>query len=185
MMSTEKVLENLKKKQVTFAADVQENNGEFTPYRKIKTQPNYTLMKKQMLRFFSKQEYGELTEYLKSYTSQELENFFKREGTTFFIWALNISPTSQPLEFLLEKIPTGAICQILVEKNFSLLTSFLGVQETMEKCGAYSEVKKNTASEKIKILLETHQEEVVKFIENNIPDSLKEAMEKNTMYSFI
>jgi hypothetical protein len=185
MISTENILENLKKKQVTFAADAQENDREFTPYRKTKTQPNYALMKKQILRFFSKQEYEELTEYLKSYTPQELESFFKREGATFFIWALNISPTSQPLEFLLEKIPTGAVCQILVEKNFSLLTSFLGAQETMERCGAYSEVKKNIASEKIKILLEMHQEVVVKFIENNITDSLKEAVRKNTAHSFL
>ncbi|MBP9728631.1 MAG: hypothetical protein KBD23_00610 [Gammaproteobacteria bacterium] len=169
----EKPRKDEEKRTVKFAPETVDNEREFTPYKKMRQQPNFSRMKKEVLRCLNVMEHDRLESYLNSYGSQEVVNFYKAEGSVLFGWALINAPSAEPLAFLVKHVPKTIIRDLLMDHNFVILGSFLYAQKNREKRG-YSDVDKTKlAMDKIEILLGIDDPQINTFIYLNITDSVK------------
>jgi len=187
MKSTREVLEKIKssRRQVTFEPSIKDNEREFTPYAKTKSSPNHTAMKKHTIGFLMKNDLEGLSSYFINFIPKEINDFFKKEGIAILNWAIICSSNPQDLEFLAEKVHKDIINEILENKDFSILSSFLGGQENMEEQGICTETEKSLMVKKIKILLAIGNDEVVGFIQKHVGDSLRILLAKEVIQQTI
>ena len=95
-----------------------------------------------------------MNSYLKSYTLQELDEFYKSQGIFIFIRPLIDSPTSLSLKSLIDIISIENTLKILRGDNFSLIINLLGCLSSLDKEGKFTESEKTLLIEKLKILLD-------------------------------
>ena len=160
--------QDLKRKSVTFSADILQGDRLFTPYQKMQTRPNFSSMKKKIMFFLNEGKYGEANEYLQSYTPSQIKDFFLNKGGFFFRWAINYCSNSEPLVFLVNMTPREIFEEILSQDNFSILVCFFGSQSMLDQEGLYNKEREDNTIKKIKTLLSLNSIKVNKFIEEEI-----------------
>ena len=138
----------------------------FTPLREGLGQLNYSKIRRKVLECFAKNNYELLEKELKTFSNNQLEAIFLKEGRTFLERAINQSNVLA-LSFMRSKIPSKIIVPILNEGNFSLLKQFLSGQAMMEKCNFSSEKERNLRVEKLKIISEIDQDGIVEFVKSS------------------
>ena len=75
-------------KRVRFSEDVLDNDRESKPCLRSKKRPHYSRMRRNMTRYIYEENYEAMNLYLKSFSPQELEEFYKRYGEYLFIRVL-------------------------------------------------------------------------------------------------
>ena len=145
-------IENAKVTQrVTFAENVVGHEPAITPSFAAKKHPNYSRMRKDVFRCVKEGKYEEIKTYLQYH--QEMEAFYKKEGRSIFSWALINALNAEPLNYLVNEIPSSIAIEMLTRNNFSVLTDFLGGHKLMEKYGSSTKVGVDTVVEKLNIIL--------------------------------
>jgi hypothetical protein len=122
-------------------------------------------MKKNVLRYLFEGKYEELDIYLKSYTAQEVEAFYKQKGGILLSWAIIDANTSMPLKFLMDNISPVITTSILCDDNSSLLKNFSGGQCIADQYGRFSQERKTDFIEKLQVLLDSSNTEIYNVIE--------------------
>ena len=77
-------------KRVRFSEDTVENERESKPRLRSKKRPHYSRMSRNMSRYIYEENYEAMDLYLKSFSPQELEEFYKRYGEYFFVLTLQL-----------------------------------------------------------------------------------------------
>lgn len=160
--------QNLKRKSVTFPADLFQDDRLLTPHHKMQTKLNFSFMKKKVMLFLNEGKIEEANEYLKSYTPKQIREFFLNKGGVFFRWAINYCANFEPLVFLIDIVQKELTEEILSQDNFSILVCFFGSQSMLDQDGLYNKDREDNATKKITILLSLNSAKINKFIEEEI-----------------
>ncbi len=155
-------------RKVTFSVDETKNDRQFTPYKKMQAQPNFSIMKKKIMLFLGEGKYEEANAYIQSYIPQQIKEFFLNKGEIVFRWALIYCSNPEPIAFLASVIPTDIVEEILGKNNFSMLVCFFGSQSMLDQDGHYNLERVDNATSKIKTLLSLNIDKINKVIEDSI-----------------
>ncbi len=155
-----------KKGGVTFSQDALSYEKQIITYKAKKKRPNFSTMKDHILSYLNEEKYEEINSYLKTYTPQEVNEFYYAKGKILLSWAINYCAHFGPMEFLIKNMPRDLIEEILTQNDFSMLVCFLGGESYLDQEG--SGYNAEEIIKKIKLLLDFNNSKITDAIEYNI-----------------
>jgi hypothetical protein len=130
-------------------------------------------IKKRMIERLERREYGGIKQDLELYrlTSEQISDFFLKEGPKLLTWSLIGALPEGPLQLWSEVIPKDVFMSVLSNDNFSILRSFLKVQVELERKGWQTEEKEKDQIKVFSILLSIDANAISAFMKENANDN--------------
>lgn len=130
-------------------------------------------IKKRMIERLEKREYEGIKQDLELYrlTSEQISDFFLKEGPKLLTWSLIGALPEGPLQLWSEVISKDVFMSVLSNDNFSILRSFLKVQVELERKGWQTEEKEKGQIKVFSILLSVDANAISVFMKENANDT--------------
>ncbi len=173
--SLKSVNEPALKKQVRFSSEIDSQtairNTSFSlqyPKKQRKQDPKNKVIANKWLELIRKKNHSELVQVLFSdyhLNAKTMEDFFRQEGASLLIHAVLWSDIDA-LQFIRKYVSTGVLKEVLRQKDYSLLNSFLVGYTFLEKKGEMNLDMLEKDIEKFKLLLEVDLEGISNYVES-------------------